>query len=73
MEEIKRRHLVVHQFLNGELTTGYKMTNIETIYLQLRKTSNLLRSLRSSRTSRNTRDSRRNSHSIGMLPEFSTT
>jgi len=31
MEEIKRRTLVVSRLLNRELTTGYTMTDIETI------------------------------------------
>jgi hypothetical protein len=42
MEEIKRRTLVVTRLLNKELTTGYRMTDIETIYLQLRKVLELI-------------------------------
>jgi hypothetical protein len=42
MEEIKRRTLVVTRLLNRELTTGYKMTDIETVYLQLRKILELI-------------------------------
>jgi hypothetical protein len=42
MEEIKRRTLVVSRLLNRELTTGYRMTDIEMIYLQLRKVLELI-------------------------------
>jgi hypothetical protein len=42
MEEIKRRTLVVSRLVNRELTTGYAMTDIETIYLQLRKVLELI-------------------------------
>ena len=42
MEEIKRRTLVVSRLLNRELTTGYKMTDTEMIYLQLRKVLELI-------------------------------
>ena len=42
MEEIKRRTLVVTRLLSGELSAGYRMTNIETVYLQLRKTLELI-------------------------------
>ncbi len=42
MEEIKRRTLVVSRFLSGEITTGYKMTTIESGYLQLRKVLELI-------------------------------
>lgn len=42
MEEIKRRTLVVSRVLNRELTTGYRMTDIEMIYLQLRKVLELI-------------------------------
>ncbi len=42
MEEVKRRTLVISRLLNKELTTGYRMTDIETIYLQLRKVLELI-------------------------------
>lgn len=42
MEEIKRRTVVVSRFLSGEVTTGYKMTTIESGYLQLRKILELI-------------------------------
>ena len=42
MEEIKRRTNVINGFLRGELSTSYKMTNIESVYLQFRKVLELI-------------------------------
>lgn len=42
MEEIKRRTLVVTRLLSREVTTCYRVTDIETIFLQLRNVLELI-------------------------------
>jgi len=42
MDEIKRRDFVIRAFLSGKSSTPYPMTNIESIYLQIRKTLELI-------------------------------
>jgi len=42
MNEIKRRDSVIRSFINGNCSTPYPMTNIESIYLQIRKILELI-------------------------------